>query len=207
MPMSFPLRYRLALLIFIVAAAISPANAQCIPAPAGLIGWWPGDGHANDIVRTNHATLQNGAKSVAGYIDHSFSFDGTNDEATVAPNASLNLTNAVTVVAWVKPAAVSAAGRLIAGKAGSWGLWLTNDGHAQFRVSIAGVAHPVTSSSALLTSAFTHLAGSYDAATGALSVYLNSAPDSNMTTAAVMDDNANVAFEIGGLTTGGSYFG
>src|SRR4051794_31432211 len=163
MPMSFPLRYSLAPLIFIVAAAVSPANAQCILAPAGLIGWWPGDGHANDIVRTNHATLQNGAKTVAGYIDHSFSFDGTNDEATVAPNASLNLTNAVTIVAWVKPAVVSAAARLVAGKAGSCGLWLTNDGHAQFRVSLGGVAHTVTSSTALPTSAFTLLAGSYNA--------------------------------------------
>jgi hypothetical protein len=38
-----------------LAAAVLPgaptARAQtCIPPPPGMVGWWPGDGNANDIV-------------------------------------------------------------------------------------------------------------------------------------------------------------
>ncbi len=205
--LSLPVRYPLSLLISFVGL-IPCANSQCLPVPAGLIGWWPGDGHANDIIGTNHATLQNGAKTVAGYVDHSFSFDGTNDEAAVAPSGALNLVNAVTVAAWVKPAlAVSTSARLIGGKAGGWGLWLTSDGHAQFKVSVGGVARTVTSSGVLSTSAFTLVAGSYDSASGALNIYLNGAAESSATVASAMDDNASIAFEMGGLSTGGSYFG
>ena len=29
----------------------------CTPAPSGLVGWWPGEGNANDIVGTNNGTL------------------------------------------------------------------------------------------------------------------------------------------------------
>ena len=38
---------------------------SCLPAAAGLVGWWPGDGNANDITGTNNGTLQGGATATA----------------------------------------------------------------------------------------------------------------------------------------------
>jgi hypothetical protein len=42
--------------------AVLTANPAppCAPPPAGLIGWWPGEGTANDIVGANNGTLLNG---------------------------------------------------------------------------------------------------------------------------------------------------
>src|SRR2546427_9431664 len=39
----------------------SALAADCLPAPGGLVGWWPGDGSASDIAGTNHGSLQGGA--------------------------------------------------------------------------------------------------------------------------------------------------
>src|SRR6266446_6111168 len=70
----------IALLAFtgLITAFRAPA-AACFPPPAGIVGWWPGDGDANDVVGTNNGTLQGGATantpSLAGTA---FSFDGTN---------------------------------------------------------------------------------------------------------------------------------
>lgn len=39
------------------AAASFVAAQSCVPPPAGLVGWWPGDGSANDITDENDGTL------------------------------------------------------------------------------------------------------------------------------------------------------
>lgn len=42
--------------------------------PAGLIGWWPGDGDARDISgNNNNGTLQNGAGVAIGKVGQTFS--------------------------------------------------------------------------------------------------------------------------------------
>ena len=32
-------------------------QAQCVPDPAGLVSWWPGEDNANDIVSGNNGVL------------------------------------------------------------------------------------------------------------------------------------------------------
>ena len=49
----------------------------CVPVPAGLIGWWPADGNANDIQAINNGTV-NGATVAPGLVGQAFSFTGTN---------------------------------------------------------------------------------------------------------------------------------
>jgi hypothetical protein len=34
-----------------------------------LVGWWPGDGNANDIVAGNNGTLQGNVTFVPGMVD------------------------------------------------------------------------------------------------------------------------------------------
>ena len=76
-------------------AAITNAGTagKCKPtatvAPTGLVGWWAGDGNANDIAGTNNGTLQNGAGFAIGKAGQSFSFDGINDFVSVS-NALYN---------------------------------------------------------------------------------------------------------------------
>lgn len=75
----------------------------CVAPPSGMVGWWPGDGNANDIVGGNHGTLQNGATATAaGRVDQAFSFDGVNDYVQI-PNAALNNMAAGTIDMWIFP--------------------------------------------------------------------------------------------------------
>jgi hypothetical protein len=44
----------------------------CLLPPAGLIGWWPGDGNAKDIQLGNDGTLETGATFSAGLVGRAF---------------------------------------------------------------------------------------------------------------------------------------
>ena len=84
-----------------VATLAVSAAGSCMPPPAGLVGWWPGDGNANDIHGTNNGTLQGGATATAaGMVAQAFSFDGTNGYVQIPDNAALQPTN-LTIEAWV----------------------------------------------------------------------------------------------------------
>jgi alpha-tubulin suppressor-like RCC1 family protein len=75
-------------------------EASCTPPPAGSVGWWPGEGNANDVVGGDNGTLVGGATFAAGEVGQGFRLDGTNGYVQIADSAALKPTN-VTVEAWV----------------------------------------------------------------------------------------------------------
>jgi hypothetical protein len=73
-----------------------------IAAPPGMVGWWPGDGNANDMAGTNNGILMGGATATnAGFDGQAFTFDGTNAFVQIADAPELNPTN-LTVECWVR---------------------------------------------------------------------------------------------------------
>src|SRR2546428_4800912 len=83
----------------------SAANSQtieCFPRPFGLVGWWPGDGNANDIQGTNHGLLQNGTTFLPGLVGQGFNFDGLDDFVRIADAPELRPVQ-FTLEAWVYP--------------------------------------------------------------------------------------------------------
>src|SRR5258708_15577556 len=50
----------------LVALAPLGSRAACVPAPSGLVSWWPGEGTGNDIAGSNPGILQNGVGFAAG---------------------------------------------------------------------------------------------------------------------------------------------
>src|SRR5436190_12692580 len=91
---------------FLVAAFLGHIGqieaATCTPAATGLIGWWPGDGNANDLIGANNASLQGGAIATATGLDGlAFNFDGTNAYVQIPDSPSLRPTN-LTIEAWVR---------------------------------------------------------------------------------------------------------
>jgi hypothetical protein len=53
------------------------ALQPCVPVPAGLVSWWPGDGHALDIGGAgNDGTLLGAATYGGGMVGDAFLFDG-----------------------------------------------------------------------------------------------------------------------------------
>ncbi len=77
-----------------------PGN--CLPPPSGLVGWWPGEGNANDIAGTNNGTLQGGASAgAAGVVGAAFSVNGTSSYVQIPDSPSLHPTN-FTIETWVR---------------------------------------------------------------------------------------------------------
>jgi hypothetical protein len=85
-------------LLFSVSFA---AAHTCVEPPSGLVSWWPGDGHAADIVGDNHGRLRNGATFANGMVGQAFSFDGVDDFVSVPHKAQQNIRAALTIDAWV----------------------------------------------------------------------------------------------------------
>src|SRR5580700_10438983 len=94
--------WQAAFVILFGLIAASRAGAQgCYPAPTNIVGWWPGDGTANDIVGTNNGTLEGGAIATAvGMVGSCFSFDGTNGYAQMPDSPVFHPTN-FTIEAWI----------------------------------------------------------------------------------------------------------
>jgi len=82
----------------------SPAQAQadnCVPRPAGLIGWWGGDDNARDQAGTNDGTLLNGAIYGPGRVGRAFWFNGQDQFVILRPG--LVLGSRFTEMAWILP--------------------------------------------------------------------------------------------------------
>src|SRR5262245_24898493 len=57
------------LLAFAVLCVEQSALAQtCVSPPAGIVSWWPADGHVNDIVGAKNGTLQGTPTFQAGVV-------------------------------------------------------------------------------------------------------------------------------------------
>ncbi len=84
-------------------ATLALASADsCLPPPGGLIGWWPGDGSARDLVGTNHGTLEGGATADSnGMVGAAFNFDGTNKYVQIPDAPELN-PQILSVECWVR---------------------------------------------------------------------------------------------------------
>ena len=89
---------------FLFAGSLGhPLQAQgCYPPPAGMVGWWAGDGSATDQTGANNGTLQGGAIATAtGMVGQCFAFNGTSSYVAIPDSAALHPTN-FTVEAWVQ---------------------------------------------------------------------------------------------------------
>jgi len=84
---------------------VARANG-CISPPSGMVSWWPGDGHPNDIQDSNHGTLMNGATYGTGMVGQAFSLDGVNDYVSVANSTSLKPAQ-FTIDTWVRATSFS----------------------------------------------------------------------------------------------------
>lgn len=82
-------------------------GGNCLQPPTGMVGWWPGDGNANDIQGPNNGTLQNGATFAAGQVGQAFSLDGTDDYVSTNLDAQPSAMPNTTWDAWVFPTRIN----------------------------------------------------------------------------------------------------
>lgn len=85
---------------------------DCLPPPANLIHWWPGDGHANDIVGGVPTTAEPGVTYAPGMVGQAFQFDGGNDSGVrIAEDDISAPQGSFTIDMWVKYTAENWAAR------------------------------------------------------------------------------------------------
>src|SRR5436309_8470967 len=187
---------------------LNPAHAygqteQCVQPPSGLVSWWPGEGDAGDVADNNIGLLVNGTGFADAVVQQGFAFDGVDDLVSVPPAPNLDLREALTLEAWVRPAEATASTfRLILGKPSGYQLVLLPDGGLRFAFPSGGggfVNRSVDSTSLVPGGVFTHVAATFDSAAGVAKIYVNGALENSAAQQGAIDsDDAPV--QIGGFT-------
>ena len=73
---------------------------SCTP-PAGIVGWWPAEGNANDIIGTNNGTLIGSVTYTNGEVGRAFNFNTLGDQVSLPTGGFPVGTNDRTVDCWV----------------------------------------------------------------------------------------------------------
>lgn len=163
--------------------ALAQGATNCIPRPAGLIAWWPGDGFAFDVVGTNHATLENGVGYAPGIAGQAFSFAGNGgyvqlpDNIVPYPNSGTGR-RPFSFEVWfeTKQGGVifgqqsGAANTAVSGTVP--GLYVGTDGKLRAEMFWGGSVSPLTTSTAVNDGRIHHAVVTYDGTTETL--YLDS---------------------------------
>jgi hypothetical protein len=87
--------------VVIAPTSGSPTNPPPVTIPA-LVSLWRGESNALDSAGNNHGTLMNGAGFAPGVKGLAFLLDGINDYVRVPDDASLDLSNELTLEMWFR---------------------------------------------------------------------------------------------------------
>jgi hypothetical protein len=160
-------------------SASTTATVSTTPAPPGLVAAYNfNEGSGSTVTdlsgNGNTGTISGATWTTSGKFGGALSFNGSNSWVTVNDSASLDLTNGVTLEAWVKPALVSSWQAVVIKEQPSglsYALYANSDHnspdgavHTSVDTNLYGVA-------ALAANTWTHLATSYDG--GTLRLYVN----------------------------------
>jgi glucose/arabinose dehydrogenase/chitodextrinase len=176
------------------AVGVTVSNTGLPPAP-GLVasyGFDEGAGTAatDSTGNSNHGTI-NGPTWTIGRFGQALSFDGTNDRVTVPDSSTLDLTNGMTLEAWVKPTVTGTAWKTVLFKHRNnnatnmvyvlYGNRNTSVPNAEITVGTSVKAANGPSGSGLPLNVWSHLAATFDNAT--LRLYVNGTQIASLATA------------------------
>jgi hypothetical protein len=155
----------------------------------------------------NNGTAVNGPTSTAaGRFGRALSFDGVNDRVDVPDAASLDLSNAMTLEAWVRPTTNSGWRTALLKERGTnslvYALYASN-GAKPDTENFTSAENIDTAPSALALNTWTHLASTYDGTT--LRLFVNGTQVATKAVTGAMPNTAN-PLRIGGNAIWGEYF-
>jgi chitodextrinase len=158
----------------------------------------------------NVGTIANATWTNAGKYGKALSFNGTNARVNINDANSLDLTNAMTLEAWVRPTALSGYRSVILKERSgglSYSLYAANSSASPSApgtfVNVGGSDFGATTPTQLALNTWTHLAGTYDGSN--LRLYINGALVSTQAVSGTMIVSGN-ALRIGGNSVWGEYF-
>ena len=150
------------------------------------IASYKAEGNESDFTSTNEGTLNGGVTYVSGIAGKAFDFDGTSGYISAPDHANLEVSNAVTLAAWINADDIANFRQIISkfGSAGhgAYQLGLAPNGALRADFSSDGAAYyGLTSSSSLLTAGtWYHVAATFNSGTALL--YINGVQVANATT-------------------------
>jgi glucose/arabinose dehydrogenase len=186
------------------------ATYKTEPAPAGLVlgyGFEETSGTtANDVSPfKNNGTINGPVSTTGGKFGRALSFDGVNDRVDVPDANSLDLSNGMTLEAWVKPTTTTGYRTAILKERGNdlvYALYASDGGNSRTE-AFTGVENTAGGGGALPVNTWSHLAATYDGTT--LRLYLNGTLAATKTTSGAIPNTAN-PLRIGGNAVWGEYF-
>jgi hypothetical protein len=195
-----------------VAVTLTVTDAPLCPTPTGLVGAWGFDETSGSSVTdasptANAGTIVGATRTAAGRFGGALSFDGVSNRVSIPDVNALDLTNAMTLEAWVNPTAVGSVWRTVALKERPgnlvYALYGTSDtGRPSVHVQTPGELD-TRGTAALATATWTHLASTYDGAT--LRLFVNGVQVSTRAVTGSMAASTGV-LSIGGNTIWGEWF-
>jgi len=154
----------------------------------------------------NNGTVSGATRTASGKFGRALSFDGVNDRVDVPDSSSLDLSNAMTLEAWVRPASNSGWRSVVIKERGTTSMVYalysssgTNPIVENFTKAVNGILGP----SPLPLNAWTHLASTYDGT--ALRLFVNGSQVASKAITGTMPATANL-LRIGGNVVWGDYF-
>jgi glucose/arabinose dehydrogenase len=187
------------------------ATYKPAPAPPGLVlayGFEETAGTtANDSSPAkNNGTVNGPTSTASGKFGRALSFDGTNDRVDVPDAGTLDLTNGMTLEAWVKPTTNAGWRTAILKERGTtdllYALYASNGAKPQTE-AFTGAENASGGTAALALNAWTHLASTYDGTN--LRLFVNGTQVSSKAVSGAMPNTAN-PLRIGGNAVWGEYF-
>jgi hypothetical protein len=154
----------------------------------------------------NHGTLEGATRVATGRLGRALSFNGTTNDVLVPDAASLDLTNGMTLEAWVNPTVLSNWRTvLIKEQAGDlvYALYANTDTNRPSGHVFVGADRDTRGTAKLALNAWTHLAATYDGAT--LRLYVNGVQASTRAIAGAMAPSTG-PLRIGGNAVWGEWF-
>ena len=182
------------------------------PAPAGLVAAYgfdetSGSSVVNAAGSGNTGTVAGATRSTSGRYGGALSFDGTNDSVSVPDAASLDLTNNMTLSAYVRPTAATGWRTvLMKERPGglSYGMYGSGDlPRPSGQLVIGSAEQALMSPSALPANTWSHLAFTYNGSVMRLYVNGVEVADQTQTGSAVVSTGA---LKIGGNAIWGEWF-
>jgi hypothetical protein len=140
---------KLFLLTLVAAVTLVVTGSALADLNEGLVAYYPFSGNANDESGMGNNGTVSGALLTTdrtGRPDSAYSFDGLNDYVSITDSSSLDITEAISLVVWIKPRSIADA-RIISKREGGGGyeldlfqeeLRFSLNGSIQVRKSLSG---------------------------------------------------------------------
>jgi hypothetical protein len=197
-----------------LAGAVEPLESRTLLAATGLVAAYAFDEGAGNSVADASGTGNTGAPanttwSTAGKYGGALSFNGANSWVTVADNATLRLTNGMTLEAWVNPTSRTGFQAVLIKErtAGlSYALYSNDDSSRPpaVYVNTGGSDKSAVGTANLALNAWSHLAATYNGSS--LRFYVNGALVRTTAVTGNLAASTGGALRIGGNSVWGEYF-